>query len=151
MPLFDDPDSVFNQFVDGYWTVEENNGFRLGNSNDYDISLDASGFSSFSIHGATRVINRDDAGSAWTTEGTHVSPVGSVAARSGLGTLPAEFTLGDTTNCTPPSISGITGLSEVCTGSTAVTTGGSIVNYEEGASGLRGPVSFVHAVGEVAA
>jgi len=122
LPLFDNPDSVFNEFVEGYWGVEEANSFNLGPANNYDIDLDGNGFTSFTIDGSTRVLRRDDSGSDWLTdEGAHVSPTGSVARRTGLKTLPAEFALGDTTNCSRPVTSAITGLSEVCTGATGVS------------------------------
>ncbi|MEN8203132.1 MAG: hypothetical protein ABFS28_11095, partial [Bacteroidota bacterium] len=119
LPLYDNPDSVFNEFVEGYWSVDEGNGFELGVPNDFNISLDGTGFSSFTLNGSTRVLNRSDAGSSWIVEGSHIAAVGSIAQRSGLVTIPAEYALGDTANCTRPITSAITGLTEVCTGVTA--------------------------------
>ncbi|MEN8157589.1 MAG: hypothetical protein ABFS10_11620, partial [Bacteroidota bacterium] len=121
LPLFDSPDSVFNEFVDGYWSIDEGNGFNLGGSNDYSLNLDANGFSSFTIDGSTRVLTRSDGGSAWSAEGSHISATGSIAERSGLSTLPAEYALGDTTNCTRPSTSAITGSTTACTSDAGVT------------------------------
>ncbi|MEN8228249.1 MAG: hypothetical protein ABFS38_08855, partial [Bacteroidota bacterium] len=121
LPLFDNPDSVFNEFVDGYWSIDEDNGFKLGPTNNYSLTLDGNGFSSFTIDGSTRVLTRSDGGSSWSAEGTHVAASGTIAQRSGLYTLPAEYALGDTSNCTRPSTSAITGLSTVCTSATGVT------------------------------
>jgi len=120
LPLYDNPDSVFNEFVDGYWSIDEGNGFKLGNLNDYDISLDATGFTSFTIDNSTRVLIRSDGSSSWTVEGTHVTPVGSIVGRSGVKTLPGEYALGDTTNCARPVTSAITGTTAVCTGESTV-------------------------------
>ena len=121
LPLFDNPDSVFNEFVDGYWSIMEGNGFVLGGANTYDISLDGIGFTCFAMDGSTRVLTRADAGSSWSSEGSHLSPLGSVARRVGVSSMPAQFAFGDTTNCIRPSTSAITGLSEVCTGSSGVS------------------------------
>ena len=122
LPLYDDPGSVFNSFVDGYWSLVAGNGFDLGVTGTYDLSLDGTGFSAFSITDATRVLMRNDSGSDWRVdEGTHQSPVGNTARRSGLFTLPAEFAFGDTTNCSRPVTSAIIGSDEVCTGTTDVS------------------------------
>ncbi|KPL20151.1 MAG: hypothetical protein AMS23_11495, partial [Bacteroides sp. SM1_62] len=69
LPLFDNPDSIFNSFVDGYWDLSRANGFNLGGANTYDISLDGTGFTSFTINPTTRVLLRPDAGSNWIVEG----------------------------------------------------------------------------------
>ncbi|KPK79878.1 MAG: hypothetical protein AMS27_17595, partial [Bacteroides sp. SM23_62_1] len=121
LPLFDNPDSVFNTFVDGYWELNKADGFNLGGANNYNITLDGTGFTAFTIDGSTRVLTRADAGSAWLAQGTHLSPVGNVARRNTLTTLSAHYAFGDTTNCYPPSTSAITGLNEVCTGTSGVS------------------------------
>jgi len=121
LPLFDNPDSVFNTFVDGYWELNKADGFNLGGGNNYNITLDGTGFTAFSIDGATRVLTRADAGSAWLPHGTHLSPVGNVARRNTMTMLSAQYAFGDTTNCSPPSTSAITGLNEVCTATSGVS------------------------------
>ena len=121
LPLYDNPDSIFNTFVDGYWNLTTANGFDLGGGNTYDISVDGTGFSAFTINNSTRVLIRDDSGSDWVVEGSHVNPVGSAARRSGLSTLGAEFAFGDTTNCSRPVTSSITGIDEVCTSTSGVS------------------------------
>ncbi|KPK81499.1 MAG: hypothetical protein AMS27_15395, partial [Bacteroides sp. SM23_62_1] len=120
LPLFDNPDWLYNTFVDGFWELSKADGFDLGGGNNYNITLDGTGFTAFSINGATRILTRADAGSAWLAQGTHLSPVGNVARRNTLTLLSAQYALGDTTNCTPPVTSVITGSDEVCTSASGV-------------------------------
>jgi gliding motility-associated-like protein len=121
LPVFDDPDSVHNAFVDGFWDMEEANGFNLGGANDYSISLDGTGFTAFPITPSTRVLIRQDASGDWGVEGNHQIPLGSTARRTGLTTLPGQFAFGDITSCSRPVTSVITGAIEVCTGSAGIS------------------------------
>ena len=61
-------DQVYYQFTEGYWKVDHN----LGSGTNYKVTLDASGFTSYTIDADTRVIHREDGG-AWTdpVPGTH--------------------------------------------------------------------------------
>lgn len=121
LPLYDDPDSVHNAFVDGYWDLTGAYGFDLGGANNYNISLDGSGFTAFPINNSTRVLIRQYVSDDWTVEGTHQIPLGSTARRTGLSTIPAQFGLGDITSCSRPATSAITGTIEVCTGTAGVS------------------------------
>lgn len=121
LPLFDNPDSVYNAFVDGYWDLMDGNGFVLGAANNYDMVLDGTGFTAFPVNSSTRVLIRPDIVSLWGVEGNHLIPLGSSARRAGLTTLPAQYAFGDTSNCSRPVTSAISGTPEVCTGSMGVT------------------------------
>ena len=121
LPVYDDPDSVYNAFVDGFWAMEEANGFNLGGANDYNISLDGTGFTAFPIVNSTRVLIRTDISGDWAIEGTHQIPLGSTARRTVLSTIPAQYALGDISNCSRPVTSAITGTIEVCTNSSGVS------------------------------
>ncbi|MEM9328462.1 MAG: hypothetical protein AAGA85_22530, partial [Bacteroidota bacterium] len=103
-PLDDNGFSVYNVFSDGYWSLTRDNSLS---SVDYDLSLDASSFSSFTINTDTRILFRDNEVSDWTLSGTHQNAVGTTANRIDIGSLSAQFALGDPTNCNPPTPSGI--------------------------------------------
>jgi hypothetical protein len=76
-----DPDSVYNTFIDGYWSLTDANGISI---TDYDLQLTGNGFSSFTIESETRLLIRDNYVSDWTNEGTHVNAVSYTAKRTGL-------------------------------------------------------------------
>jgi hypothetical protein len=82
LPLIDSDDEarITEQFTDGYWSFLAENLFSC---TDYIISLQAGGFSSFSINGGTRVIKRTNGGD-WDTDGSHEDAVGILAKRSNL-------------------------------------------------------------------
>ncbi len=121
LPLVDGTITIHNTFVEGYWTLSELNGFNLGGANTFDLSLDGNGLTSFPINAATRILSRPNSGSSWVTDGTHLDATGSLVNRVGLGTLPAEFALGDSTNCSRPIASAITGAIEVDISQTGVS------------------------------
>ncbi|MEA1896986.1 MAG: hypothetical protein U9N53_04910, partial [Bacteroidota bacterium] len=121
LSLVDGTVTIYNTFVEGYWTLTDQNGFNLGGGNTFDLSLDGNGLTSFPINAATRVLSRADAGSAWLTDGTHSDATGTLAKRLGLSSFPAEFALGDSTNCSRPVTSPITGSVEVNISQTGVS------------------------------
>ncbi len=121
LSLDDAGTTIYNTFVEGYWSLTDQNGFKLGGANTYDLQLDGNGFTSFPIDADTRILTRADAAGNWTAEGTHVAGIGTTAKRSGLTTFGAEYALGDDTNCSRPTTSAITGVTDVCTGQTGVT------------------------------
>ena len=105
---------IYNTFVEGYWTLSKHNGFNLGGANSFDLQLDGTGFSSFPIDGTTRILYRPDPGSNWSTDGVHQAPFVSIVKRTGLSNLPAQYALGDDTNCLKPLTSVISGSADVC-------------------------------------
>ncbi|MDA3819172.1 MAG: hypothetical protein PF590_01665, partial [Candidatus Delongbacteria bacterium] len=106
------PDSVFNAFNEGYWTLTPANGISISG---YDLELTGNGFSSFPIDTETRLLTRAGSGSNWTNEGTHVNAVNPTAKRTGLTTFLAHYCFGDDTPCSGPVTSSITGSASVCT------------------------------------
>lgn len=114
LPLLDAPDSVFNTFIEGYWDLAGSNGLA---SSNYTLEVEATGFSSYTITGGTRLLIRSNASSDWGLEGSHVAAVGSTIERSGLSSVTGQFGLGDTSACntTEPVTSAITGSDTVCT------------------------------------
>jgi hypothetical protein len=82
MPLTDSDDEaeITEHFTDGYWTFLAGDSFVCS---DYDISLEADGFTSQTVNGGTRVIKRTNGGE-WDTDGLHEDAVGNLAGRSGL-------------------------------------------------------------------
>ncbi|HCC70152.1 MAG TPA: hypothetical protein DEQ09_03245, partial [Bacteroidales bacterium] len=120
LPLDDDGTTVYNTFSEGYWSLDMANGFVLGASNNYSLQLYGTGFTSFAINDSTRIITRADGSADWMAEGAHLAGSGVTARRANLETLPAHFAFGDTTNCTKPVTSAITGAADVCAGESAV-------------------------------
>lgn len=114
MSVSDPPATVYNTFVEGYWSLTDGDGL---NTSDFDNEATGNGFTSFTINDSTRLLMRTDASSAWTVEGTHLDATNPVVKRTSLSTLPAHYCFGDTTNCTGPTTSAITGPDSVCTDS----------------------------------
>ncbi|HVN56657.1 MAG TPA: gliding motility-associated C-terminal domain-containing protein [Bacteroidales bacterium] len=80
LPLPDPPDEVARVYQDGYWSMTANGGFSTGN---FNINLDATGFTTFAIHDITRIIKRTTGGS-WLLDGTHSAAIGNVVYRNNL-------------------------------------------------------------------
>ncbi|GAI95861.1 unnamed protein product, partial [marine sediment metagenome] len=120
LSLDDAGTTIYNTFVEGYWSIDDQNGFNLG-PNNFDLQLDGVGFTSFPIDVNTRILARPDDVSNWVAEGAHLAGIGTTAKRTTLITLPAQYAWGDDTNCTKPVTSVITGTSDVCVSQTAVT------------------------------
>ncbi|NQZ77976.1 MAG: hypothetical protein HRT61_18020, partial [Ekhidna sp.] len=118
LDLDDNGTSIFNNYFEGYWTLNAESGLS---STDYNVDLLLNGFSSFNTSLA-RVITRANSGSDWTANGTHQSLADGFAQRDGVSILGAEFGIGDITNCLSPSTDVITAsATEICTGQTGVT------------------------------
>ena len=114
LPLDDAGVIVGNTFTEGYWSLERGGSLT---SNDYDLLLTGNGFTSFVPNDETRILIRPTTGSNWVVEGSHVALAGNQASRSSMETLSAEFAFGDTSTCTPPVTSAITGPVTICTNS----------------------------------
>ena len=120
LPLDDNGTEIFNTFPEGYWSLEPANGFILGASNTYSLRLSGTGFSSFTIDAATRILTRADEASEWQAQGSHVNAFGVLARRSNLQTMPAHYAFGDDTDCEKPVTSAISGAVDVCAGQAGV-------------------------------
>ncbi|MCK4920553.1 MAG: hypothetical protein KAS71_05870, partial [Bacteroidales bacterium] len=121
LPLDDGSETIYNTFNEGFWILTDEDGFSLGVGNIYNLLLDGSGFTSFSILADTRVLTRSASFENWETSGTHDAAVGSVAKRTGISILQAEYALGDTTDCIGPVTSSISGTNEVCSSATGIS------------------------------
>ncbi|MBN4061630.1 hypothetical protein JYU20_00345 [Bacteroidales bacterium AH-315-I05] len=104
-----------NTYNEGYWALTKANSL---NSSDYNVELTGEGFTSFTFVDAIRVLVRPDATFDWAIEGSHVA--GDVptktAKRNNITTLSAHLCFADTTNCSAPTTSAITGADSVCAG-----------------------------------
>jgi gliding motility-associated-like protein len=80
LPLPDPPDEVARVYQDGYWSMTSNGGFS---SNNFNVNLDATGFTTFPIHDITRVIKRTTGGN-WLLDGIHSPASGSIVFRNNL-------------------------------------------------------------------
>jgi hypothetical protein len=114
--------SMVNQYSDGYWNATAANGFSSVN---YDLTLLATGFSSYSLGSATRIIKRTNATGDWALDGIHADLSGSTANRTGLTGNVSNAANGSqlglaTTDCPPFTCSTITGTVDVCELSTNV-------------------------------
>ena len=146
LPLNDNGVELTNVFPNGYWELSSLNGFT---ATSYNLSLTGDGFrSSPGVDAATRIVERADAGSDWVTAGTHQDASGTTAQRNGLSGAPAQYALGDDTECIPPVIVGINGSADVCTGATEgysvnTPTAGSIYSWIVSGGTINGsdPVS----------
>lgn len=115
-PLVDGAVTIYNPFVEGYWSLSASNGFVASN---ITLELIGNGFTTFSINASTRLLTRTNAGSSWTANGTHVSASGSIANRSGISVI-GHYCFGDTTACDGPVTSAISGDNDVCVNESGV-------------------------------
>ena len=93
LPLDDGGYVMDNVFTDGHWDITAKNSLA---STDYNITLNATGFTSFTIGGDTRVIKRTNGG-AWELDGTHLAAANPLCYRTdlnGISTLGTQFGLG---------------------------------------------------------
>ncbi len=92
LPLPDPPDEVARVYQDGLWSFVSNS----FSTNDFSITLDAKGFTSFQIQDITRIIKRTT-GSDWTLDGIHSPASGTIVYRNNLtgdiSPLGTEFAL----------------------------------------------------------
>ena len=112
-PLDDNGLDLNNNFPEGYWTLTRDNSLS---SNDYDLSLTATGFSSFTLDNDTRIVTRANSSSNWDVSGTHdaASFGASTVHRDNISTLSAEYALAVNDNCSFPTTTAITGNTDVC-------------------------------------
>jgi gliding motility-associated-like protein len=126
LSLTDGPVTIHNTFVEGYWSLAPANGFTMTGTDNYNLRLLGTGFTSFTLGAETRILTRTSQPAPWTARGTHVAGTTNVAARGNVDAMPAQFALGDGTVCVRPVTSAISGPAEVCTGDSPVTY--SVVN-----------------------
>lgn len=119
LPIEDGVDTVRHTFTEGYWASFVSSGLA---SSSFNLNLDATGFTSYTINTSTRLIRRTTSSSNWQVEGSHVSAASPVVFRNNLSSITSQFALGDTTNCLlpTPSISSISGSTSECTNSTGI-------------------------------
>ncbi len=95
LPIAESGDIVQNQFSEGYWNITAINGFAVGN---FNVSLEATNFTSYYLNSYTRVIKRTNNG-GWHFDGSHVSAVSPNCFRNnltgGISTLGTQFGIGD--------------------------------------------------------
>ena len=131
LPLSENGLLINQQFTDGWWNAVAANGLACTN---YNIALNATGFSSYPIDAETRVMKRTGGG-AWILEGTHVAASAPYCYRNGfngLSTLGTQFGLGRG-NCLPLSITSDPSNSAVCAGqntSFTITASGTSLSYQ---------------------
>ncbi|MDP4210414.1 MAG: hypothetical protein Q8928_16505 [Bacteroidota bacterium] len=70
LPLTEGGFDITTPFSDGYWLLSAANNFA---SSDYNITLTANGFSSYTVDRDTRIIKRNltTSNNSWTLDGTH--------------------------------------------------------------------------------
>ncbi|MGM0474214.1 MAG: hypothetical protein ACQERV_08720, partial [Bacteroidota bacterium] len=111
LPLDDDGVSIVHTYDIGYWSLSAENSLS---SSDYDLDLDADGFTSPPITEESRLLTRASSGGDWTVDGIHVPATGDTVGRSGISTLPAEYTVGDPSDEEPPVLTAPGPLTAVC-------------------------------------
>lgn len=92
IPVLDGATEVSDIFTDGYWNMSTS--FASGN---FDLDLDGTGMSSFTIRPRTRILQRTDNLSDWSAPGTHTNGSPPVVSRTALASsdLNGEFGLGN--------------------------------------------------------
>ena len=108
LPLTESSVDINNTFVEGYWSMIKANSLE---SSDYNLALTGNGFTSFPIVDETRLLSRATGTLDWTLSGSHTAATGNTARRNNVSVLSAEYAFGDTTSCTPPVTSSISGSS----------------------------------------
>lgn len=116
LPLSESGKSIDNQFTEGYWNIAASDGLS---STGYNVECTGTGFTSYTIGAATRLIYRLTAVSSWTLNGTHVDAVGSMVKRNSVSGATAQFGFGKP-GCSPFTATKINGDTTVCTNETSV-------------------------------
>ena len=110
LPLIDGTDTISNVYTEGYWNVASGDGLQ---SSDYDLRIAGTGFSSFPVDTATRILKRPSAGSSWILDGSHLNADGDTAYRVGLSGF-SQFGFGSPDSCDAPQTGAIVGWASVC-------------------------------------
>ena len=121
LSVFEDGMYITDAFNDGYWLLDEED-FAF---TTYSIEATANNFDNFTIAAGTRMITRSASGDDWALNGSHADAMGSVIKRTGVGIIPAQIGVGDTTDCSPATFS-LSGNLAVCDGASGETY--SIIN-----------------------
>jgi hypothetical protein len=135
LPLNDGGSNVQNAFMEGYWDVSAT-GIT---STSFDLDLNAAGFASFTQNASNRILFRSNVAmppfANWQLSGTHVAAVGSTLQRDNVPFgLTFEAGAGSLISCPAVNTSVISGLTDICSPSTAdtysvVPTAGSTYNW----------------------
>jgi hypothetical protein len=94
LPLSENGIEVSSRFTEGYWNITPQNGMACTN---YDLTLQANGFTSHFVNTNSRILKRTNGGS-WTLEGIHVNASSPACYRNGLNglsVLGSQFCIGD--------------------------------------------------------
>ncbi|MDX9929406.1 MAG: DUF2341 domain-containing protein, partial [Bacteroidales bacterium] len=70
-----------NVFTTGYWKIVAKNSLA---STNYNLDLDATGFSTYTIQPYTRLFERTGSAGNWTLNGTHSAAAGNIVKRTGM-------------------------------------------------------------------
>ncbi len=161
-PLVDGAETVHNTFTEGFWEFTEANSFA---GTTYDMAITSTGLSSFTMDGSTRILYRGLIADPWIANGNHGIAISPIAYRTSMSIL-GQFALGDTTNCSGPATSTISGTDSLCKNTSGsiysvtntpgnsyvwTATGGSIISgqgtnsitIDWGAVGMEGNVRLV--------
>jgi hypothetical protein len=138
LPVTDGAQSVYHQFSEGYWSAQGNNSFACTN---YNVELNANGFTSYTVGTATRVITRPN-GSNWDdpVPGAHTGDASTTVYRNNITTrnlniaTAVEFGCGHPTCITTSIVTDPTSLTDQCLGSDILfgieASGGGTLNYD---------------------
>ncbi|MCK5856206.1 MAG: T9SS type A sorting domain-containing protein [Bacteroidales bacterium] len=121
LPLTDNGLTIYNTFMEGYWDFQAANSLSTPN---FSFDIQGSGFTSFAFLSDTRLLYRVSSSSAWFVSGNHepadvpnkIAKRRNLTITSGAGTV--QFAIGDINNCTRPNTPTISGLTDVCSGTT---------------------------------
>ena len=80
LPLSDAGLPIEATFTEGFWNATALNGLSIPT---YSVSVDANGFSSFTLSGSARLVKRTNSG-GWKLDGTHLDMSGTLVNRTGL-------------------------------------------------------------------
>ncbi len=109
LPITEGGVTVENTFSEGYWKLTTANSLV---SSDFNLDVIANGFTSFPIIPDTRLLSRSLGD--WTASGNHVAASVNTVSRDNVSMLSGEYALGDSSACTLPLTSSITGSGTVC-------------------------------------
>ena len=131
MPLTESSRLINQQFTDGYWNITAANSLACTN---YNVTLNGTGFASYTIDAETRVLKRTNDG-AWSLEGTHVAAATPNCYRNalnGISTLGTQLGFGRS-NCAMPVFTLQPSNSTICAGSNTtfvITATGTTLSYQ---------------------